>query len=155
LSNGTDEGTMNRSLWVVARTRWRGWAVLGFLLTIAFLAHDAGMASVAAHGEVQVVATTFTASQIRVVHVVDGTARYEGGSHHQHAVPADPQQSQCEIARAAIPTANDALDVTLHTIPSAVVPETEGDGALRPPWATDVAFRSSRDQRTLFQVFLI
>lgn len=153
---GVSTHAMNRTTWAGTRAQGGRWAGLGLLLAITLFGHDLSMGGLAAPEERQFVPSAITPPAIQVVHVaVDTEGNRARGLHHQHALPEEPGQRQCQLARAAVAAANDLLDTTLDMIPNAIVPVAGWHDRSRPLPAVDITFPSSRDQRTLFQVFLI
>lgn len=147
---------MTRNTWAMARACWRRRAGLGVLIVIVFLAHDLGMASMAAYEEFQHHPRMVSPSSIRVLHIPDDrVVSHNLASHTQHGTPDAPVQSECEISRAAVTRVNDTFDTTVLESASTILLEVAWHDALRSLWVVGVTYRSSRDQRTLFQVFLI
>lgn len=147
---------MNRTTWTGARARGRRWAGLGLLLAIALFGHDLGMVGLAAPSADRLVLSAITSPAIQVVHVaVDAEGSRASQFHHQPAHTEEPAQPQCELARAAVPTAHPLLDTTLLTIPGAIMVGGGWHRLFPAARAADSTVPSARHQRTMFQVFLI
>jgi hypothetical protein len=147
---------MTRSTWTAAGARWQRYAHLGILIVMVFLAHDFGMASASTHGDLQIHPRMSTLSSVSVLHVADDSAAsHDLASHARHDIPDAPVQSECETLRAAVTTANDTFDAPRQASPGSNVSVVGWHDAIRPLWLIDVSFRSSRERRELFQVFLI
>lgn len=140
------------------RAHWREWAILGLLVTLSFLAHDLGMIGLAPGSELRFVTNAGAGVNAQVVHVA--TARDSETTHattlHQHRGDGDePAQSGCEITWVAVPAVNDTLDATLLAILNQIESTVPGSSVSRSPCVADAALHWARNQRSLFQVFLI
>lgn len=149
---------MQNRLRIATLARWRGWAILGLVVTLSFLAHDLGMVSLAPGSEFRFIPTAGSTVSTQVTHVAGAGGREatHAITPHQHRADEDgPAQSACEITWAAIPTVNETLAATMHAMPNQIEPTMLWRGDRRSPGVTDTAVLSARDQRALFQVFLI
>lgn len=133
--------------------------MLGLLISVSFLAHDLAMAGGVPGSDMRVDPRAAPASSVLVVHVTGGEeaalAVPEQVPHQHCSEDACPVESGCEITRVAVPTANDALDATLQSILGELGPEAERRSAVGPRASDAAPFIASRDQRVMFQVFLI
>lgn len=116
------------------------------------------MVSLAPGSELRFVSNVGTGVNAQVVHVA--TARDRETTHavtlHQHDGDGDePAQSGCEITWVAVPVANNTLDATLHAVLNQLESTASWRGVSRSPCVADADLLWARNQRSLFQVFLI
>lgn len=159
LSNVVSKSAVNQRFGSPVRTFWRRWSILGLLITSAFLAHDAGMASMAADGGALFAPGRFADGDPRVNHIVrhDDTERTEGDhSSHPHCLGAEcSAQSNCGLRRESVPPVTDPHAVDVQSIMSGPELILARTGSTRAGPSTDAMHLSARDRRTRFQVFLI
>lgn len=158
LRDGAGKDAMNQRARSPVRSFWRRWPIVG-LITCAFLAHDAGMASMAADGGALSAPGRFASGAARVIHVVphDDTARTERDhSTHPHCLGAEcSAQSNCGLRRESVPPTTDPHDVDVQSMISGLELLLARAGSPRAGPFTDAMPLSARDRRTRFQVFLI
>ncbi|MBA2518489.1 MAG: hypothetical protein H0V24_02380 [Chloroflexia bacterium] len=150
---------MNRRFGTRGRFFWRMWSRLGLLTIVSFIVHDAGMTSLAPGVSTLLAPGLFSASEARVVHDIRGSedvhpAR-DHSSHHDREADADPMAASCDMYRVAVTTATELLDDTMQTQTRVMDPSVTQRKSPGPWPVAGATFPSSRDQRTMCQVFLI